>query len=223
MKLLAIDTSTEACSAAIYVDGAVCHREAVVQQQHAERILPMCEEVLAEAGVARTDLDALAFGRGPGSFTGVRIATGVIQGLGFALELPVVPISSLAALAQGAFRTHGAAAVLAGIDARMDEVYWGAFSVEDGLMRPQGEECVCAPGEVPIVAGVWFGAGTAWAVHGPALRSRHGAALHDADAQCFPLARDTALLAVDAYRRGAAVEAAHALPVYLRDRVVQRP
>ena len=225
MKLLAIETATEACSAALYVDGHILQRAEVAPQKHSELILPMCDALLAEAGLARAALDALAFGRGPGSFTGVRIGTGVIQGMAFALDLPVVPISSLAALAQGAFRAHRAQAVLTAIDARMDEVYWGAFREENGLMRAVGTECVRAPEAVPVPSGDedWFGAGTGWGAYERPLRGRLGERLKDCEADVFPVAQDVVTLAVADFNAGLAVAAEQALPVYLRDEVVRRP
>src|SRR5258707_1196536 len=121
MKLLALETSTEACSVALSLDGAVVERFEL-GQRHGERLLPMVQEILSESGVALTQLDALAFGRGPGSFTSLRIGAGVTQGLAFGADLPVVPVSSLAVLAQG----ENAAKILAAFDARMRQVYWGA-------------------------------------------------------------------------------------------------
>ncbi len=225
MKLLAIETATEACSAALYIDGEILHREQIAPQKHSELILPMCEELLDEAALARTDLTALAFGRGPGSFTGVRIATGVIQGLGFALELPVAPVSSLAALAQGAFTDLGTHRVLAAIDARMDEVYWGAFEVdESGLMRLVGEETLCPPDQAPVPeGGGWFGAGTGWSAYEAVLRERLDDRIDGCEGQRFPLAHSVALLGADMFNKGLAVPAEQALPVYLRDNVAQKP
>ena len=133
-KLLAIDTSTEACSAALGIGGDVRERYEFAPRQHAELILPMVDALLAEGQIKLKDLDGLAFGRGPGAFTGVRIATGVIQGLAFGAGLPVVPVSSLAALAQGAAPGHSS--IMSAFDARMGEVYWGAFAVDkQGLVR----------------------------------------------------------------------------------------
>ena len=139
MKLLAIDTATEGCSAALVNDQQLLTRMEVQPRKHAELILPMLDELLSEAGLAISQLDALAFGRGPGAFTGVRIATGVIQGIAFGADLPVVPVSTLRALAQRAFQEYQHANVLTAFDARMDEVYWASYQLaENGLMRLQG-------------------------------------------------------------------------------------
>lgn len=143
--LLALDTATEACSVALLHDGKVLSHYEVIPRLHAQRLLPMIKDLLAEAGVAMSALDAIAFGRGPGAFTGVRIAIGVVQGLAFALERPVLPVSNLAVLAQRAFREHGVSQVASAIDARMDEVYWGCYRETAGEMRLLGNEAVMAP------------------------------------------------------------------------------
>jgi tRNA threonylcarbamoyladenosine biosynthesis protein TsaB len=217
MILLAIETATEACSAALFTHGRVLSRHQVAPRGHADLILAMCDEVLAEAGIARSQLDAVAFGRGPGSFTGVRIATGVAQGLGYALEVPLVPVSTLATLAQGALRERGWPRVMAAIDARMGEVYWAAFSAgAHGLMGPAGPEKVSAPEDVLLPdAGAWCGAGTGWAAYGARLPAQ----VVERDGERLPYAHDLALLAVAAYARGESVPAAAAMPVYLRDDV----
>jgi Inactive homolog of metal-dependent proteases, putative molecular chaperone len=165
--LLALDTATEACSVALLHDGKVTSHYEVIPRMHAQKLLPMIKQLLANSGVALNALDAIAFGRGPGAFTGVRIAIGVVQGLAFALERPVLPVSNLAALAQGALREHGVQQVAAAIDARMDEVYWGCYKAEAGEMRLQGLEAVLPPERVALPegsSGDWFGAGTGGAM-----------------------------------------------------------
>lgn len=223
--VLAIDTATEACSAALMVAGEIAERYEIAPRRHAELILPMIDALLAEAGIALDRIDVLGFGRGPGAFTGVRIAAGVAQGIAFGAELPVVPVSTLAALAQGAVRTGGHARVLAAIDARMREVYWGAYQADEaGLMRLQGAECVSPPAEVPLPPeGKWFGVGTGWDAYGDALRARLDGRVNGSDGRCWPRARDVAMLAAAGYVAGEAVTADEALPVYLRDRVVAQP
>ena len=148
-RILAIETATEACSAALYVDGEVSERFQLAPREHALLILPMIDALLVDAGMSLGALDAVAYGRGPGSFTGVRIAASVAQGVAFAADLPVVAVSTLASLALGAMSATGQHSVMSALDARMNEVYWGLYEREPaGLPRLQGEECVCAPGHV---------------------------------------------------------------------------
>ena len=213
--LLALDTATEACSVALLHDGKVTSHYEVIPRLHAQKLLPMIKQLLADAGVALSAVDAIAFGRGPGAFTGVRIAIGVVQGLAFALERPVLPVSNLAALAQGALRQHGVTQVAAAIDARMDEVYWGGYQAHEGEMRLAGQEVVVAPERVVLPAGgEWYGAGTGW---GYAERLAVQVAAHDVTA--LPSALDVLSLAGYAWARGEAVAAEQAQPVYLRDNV----
>ncbi len=225
MKLAALDTATEACSAALAVDERIYVRAVEAPREHGDRILAMIDELLAEAGVAVAELDALAYGRGPGAFTGVRIAVGVSQGIAFAHELPLVGVSTLAALAQGAYRRHGTERVAAAIDARMGEVYWGAFALNDaGLMEPVVPESVASPEAIELPPGTgWHGIGTGWETYPEALAARMGTALTSDLGRALPDARDMLALARAAFARGEAVAAAEALPVYLRDRVADKP
>ncbi len=217
MKLLAIETATDACSAALSVDGELCERFDIAPRAHTERILPMIDELMAEAGITISQMDAMAFGRGPGAFTGVRIAVGVTQGIAFAADLPVVPVSTLAALAQGA----GGDRVLAALDARMNEVYWGAYQRNAaGLMERLGEECVSTPGDILCPQGDnWQGAGAGWMAYEAALLGRCTGQVVSWDGALLPRARDVALLGIAGYTAGQGVNAEQALPVYLRDKV----
>ncbi len=189
--------------------------------QHSSLILAMVDEVLAEAALALADLDALAFARGPGSFTGLRIGVGVVQGLAFGAGLPVVPVSSLAAIAQGQRQSH----VLAAFDARMSQVYWGAYRRgPDQVMTLVGDECVAAPGKVPLPeAGDWFGVGSGWDRYSDELIARLGDRVRDWAQGGHPHARDVARLGEVGLNNHEAVSAEQALPVYLRDNVVMRP
>ena len=216
MKILAFDTSTEACSVAVWADGATIER-LELGSQHSERILPMVQEVLAEAGLGLKQLDAIAFGRGPGSFTGLRIGAGVTQGLAFGADLPVVPVSSLAALAQGV----DAPKVLAAFDARMQQVYWGVYARNaQGLMGLQGGEIVIAPKDVPMPDGAgWMGAGGGWDQYAGELSLRLGDKIKEWRRQCLPRARHVAELGAAAFQAGQAVPPEQALPVYVRDEV----
>ena len=221
MKLLAIETATEACSAALYIDGEIIQRYAVEPRGHSELILSMMDELLTESGIGLTQLDALAFGRGPGSFTGVRIATGVIQGVALGAGLPVVSVSTLAALAQRYHEKTTVGRILAAFDARIKEVYWAAYRAGDaGHVEMVGEEKVCAATAVAVPAGGdWHGVGTGWRTYEHALRQRLGSRLTYVEADLFCSARDVATLGVAGFQAGRAVSAEHALPVYLRDKV----
>lgn len=215
--LLALDTATEACSVAVLHDGKVLSHYEVIPRLHAQKLLPMIKQIMADIGAPLSAIDAIAFGRGPGAFTGVRIAIGVVQGLAFGLDRPVLPVSNLAVLAQGAHRVQGATQVAAAIDARMDEVYWGCYAAVEGEMRLQGEEAVLAPEQVALpdaASGHWYGAGTGWGyVERLAVKP-------DAfDASALPHAQDLLTLARFAWARGEALPADLAQPVYLRDKV----
>lgn len=219
MKLLALETATDRCSVALRVDDRCVERADERPRVHARRVLGMVDECLAEAGIGLGELDAIAFGRGPGSFTGVRIAAGVVQGLALGADLPVVPVSTLAAHAVAARRLHGAESVAVCVDARMDECYWGLYRV-GGLMRVEtcGAERLARPETLalPDAAG-WFGAGTGWA-RWPAL-ARRLAPSAGLDAGLLPEAVDVVELAARDVAAGRTVAAGAALPVYLREEV----
>ncbi len=198
----------------------ILERFQLAPRQHARLLLPMVNEVLTEAGVKLGELDALAFGRGPGSFTGLRIAAGVTQGLALGAGLPVVPVSDLAALAQGAARERDATQVLACLDARMGEVYWGAYRRgPGGLVTPMSEERVSVPEAVACPApGDWHGAGQGFAAY-PALRSAPGGRIVETEPERVPRAADVLRLALAEAVAGNTVAAEAAIPVYLRDEV----
>lgn len=219
MNLLAIETSTEACSVALLCGERIVARSEIAPRRHAELLLPMCDAVLAEAGVARSALDAIAVGRGPGAFTGVRLAIAATQGIALALDVPVVPVSSLAALAMQA--PDDDAAILAVIDARMGEIYTGAFQRnDDGLVEAIGAESV---GKADVLdlprASAWNVVGSGWTTYADVLRDRLPAPPRWAEGDRYPQATDVALLAAPLFRAGKAVSAEQALPVYLRDKV----
>lgn len=218
MKLLALETSTEACSVALHVDGRVLARFRHAPRLQTELLLPMAEELLAEAGLTLAALDALAYSRGPGAFTGVRIAAAAVQAFAFARDLPVVAVSSLQTLAQGAWRVHGAGRVLAVFDARMDEVYAGAYARDGDLMQPLAPDCLCAPAALPAaLRGEWFAAGNGVAAHEAVLRGQCD--FTGVDATLFPSAEDVLPLALAQFAREGGQAAELALPVYLRDEV----
>ncbi len=222
LKLLAVDTSTDACSCALWTEGKCRELFEVAPQCHAELLLPMMEVLLAEAGLAPRQLDGLAFGCGPGSFTGVRIAAAAVQGIALAADLPVAPVSSLRALAQGTCRELGRNEALAALDARMQEVYWGAYRADaNGIMQVVTADLVCRPGSVPSPGpGAWFGVGSGWGAYAEALCQAMGGAPLGAAPDRHPRARDVATLGLEVLAMGQGVAAELALPVYLRDKVV---
>jgi tRNA threonylcarbamoyladenosine biosynthesis protein TsaB len=238
MKLLAFETSTEACSVALWLDGAVHERFELAPRRHAELALPWAEQLLARAGIAKSQLDAIAVGRGPGAFTGVRLGVAIAQGIALALDRPVVPVSTLAALAMQAWhlpasvhsplaldeaRANGSQTprfALAAIDARMGEVYLGAFQREGEGLRALQPEAVAKPGAVALPEGDgWLGVGTGFDAVDGALRTRLGARLAAVDAGALPHAADVARLAAMAFARGEAVAPERLEPAYLRDNV----
>jgi tRNA threonylcarbamoyladenosine biosynthesis protein TsaB len=222
-KLLAIDTSGDACSAALLLDGRIEQVLETAPRRHGELILGMMQQVLDDAGAGLCDLDAIAFARGPGSFTGVRIAVAVAQGAAFGAGLPLVPVSTLAAIAQGQFRRGGQRRLLVALDARMGEVYWGCFAIDGrGLAVSCCDERVCAPDQVEAPGGAgWFGVGPGWEVYGAELAARTGVTpdAHAGDAVCE--ARDLAVLGAAELAAGRQVPPELAVPVYLRDRVTR--
>jgi tRNA threonylcarbamoyladenosine biosynthesis protein TsaB len=235
MKVLAIDTATDNCSAALWIDEKIETRERLLERGHAEHILPMVDELLRSAQVALTELTAIAFGRGPGAFTGVRLAASVTQGLAFGAALPVVPVSDLRALAQHALtRAPRCTRVLACLDARMQEVYFGCFERSaEGLAVPVGEEHVAAPSQVCLPeawsnlhqsersgpAGI-CGAGPGFMAY-PLLVGLLPQASHGVQGELRPRAEDVVRLAVPEILAGRIFQAEQALPIYLRDDVTQ--
>jgi tRNA threonylcarbamoyladenosine biosynthesis protein TsaB len=232
VRILALDTATENCSAALLIDGRLSVRERLLPRGHAAQILPMIEELLGESGTALTSLTAIAFGRGPGAFTGVRLAASVTQGLAYAAGLPVVGVSDLRAVAQRLLGlVQGASRVVVLNDARMREVYWGCYERgADGLAAPVGEERVGGPESVRLPepwkqpgaqVGIWA-AGTGLAAY-PELKLNLTRALEGAREDLLPCAADIARLAVPEVLSGRLEPAEAALPVYLRDKVTQAP
>jgi tRNA threonylcarbamoyladenosine biosynthesis protein TsaB len=222
MNLLAIETATETCSVALSVNGAILERYQPAPRQHAELLLPWIGELLAEAELAYAAIDAIAFSRGPGSFTSLRIGIGVVQGLAWAADRPVIPVSSLAATAQTAAR-DGVGAALVALDARMDEVFTGVYVVnESGVMQPASAERVCPPESVgvPAVAEP-FGIGNGFERYG-ALAAL-AAQLKGVRADVWPKASSVLQLAQEWLKTNQPLAAELAQPVYLRDDVAKKP
>ena len=215
MKLLALETATEACSVALWLDGEVRERFEVAPRRHAELALPWAQALLADAGIARSQLDAIAVGRGPGAFTGVRLAIAIAQGIALALDRPIVGVSTLAALAMQGQGER----VLAAIDARMGEVYLGAFEHRADGMHLLGNEVVAKPGSAAIPEGSWVAVGTGFSAADGTLQQRLQGRLISADAKALPHAADVARLGAAAFMRGESVAAERMEPAYLRDNV----
>jgi tRNA threonylcarbamoyladenosine biosynthesis protein TsaB len=231
LKLLALDTSTEACSVALQLGADILSLDEVCPQQHSKRVLPMVQQLLNQAGVALKDLDGIVFGRGPGSFTGVRIGVGVSQGLAFGAGLPLYGVSTLAAMAQAAQRLHGADKVVAAIDARMAEVYLGCYQLDaNGLMQLLGTEIARKPlelaaADIPLsfvaaqVSGTApvFGVGTGFQTYAEALTAWQPVQI--SPQILFPSARDMLTLSTAAFAKGLFVAPELAEPTYVRDEV----
>lgn len=227
MKLLAIDTATEACSVALQMEQQLLTLDEVCPQQHSKRVLPMVQQVLAQAGISLSQLDGIAFGRGPGSFTGVRIGVGVVQGLAFGADLPVYGVSTLQAMAQAAKRLHQATHVVSAIDARMGEVYIAQFSVVSdtaspwhGLMQAVTPEQALKPSALPalqLATDAWA-VGTGLATYREAFMAWQ-AQLQVSSQILLPSAQDMLPFASVALALGDFTDAALAEPVYVRDEV----
>jgi tRNA threonylcarbamoyladenosine biosynthesis protein TsaB len=234
VKLLALESADKACSVALWLgsnglgsnglgsngqDGEVLERFEIAPRQQTLLLLPWVEAILAEAGLSLSQLDAIAFGRGPGAFTGVRVATSVAQGLAFSSDLPVVGVSTLAALAHAINQQYPQAeGLLPVLDARMGEVYLGAYlRDDDGLVTAMADDRVCAPEAVRDLPDIAWQAGGSGLVYAETLATKLTFA--GQDLALYPQAASVAALAARAFARGEAVAPENALPVYLRDKV----
>lgn len=222
MRILAIDTATEACSVALWNDGTTSAHFELCPREHTQRILPMVQDILTDNGISLTELNALAYGRGPGSFTGVRIGIGIAQGLALGADLPMIGVSTLATMAQGAWRKTGATRVLAAIDARMGEVYWAEYQRDEhGVWHGEETEAVLKPEQVTErllhLSGDWVTVGTGWPAW-PELGKECGLALRDGDV-LLPAAEDMLPIACQMLTAGNVVAVEQAEPVYLRNNV----
>lgn len=222
MNILAIDTSTQACSAAIYNGQDFYEQFDILPRQHAKSILPMIESVLTASGLTRNDIELLAFAHGPGSFTGLRIAASAIQGLAFALDKPVVGISTLRALAQTAFREHKVEKALTAVDARMGEIYWGVYQIDQNKrMQPLQPDCLTTANQVTRPANkLWCGIGNGWENNDGHFDTSFKRLLKTVYSKCYPHARDIAFLAEYEFNQGHVLEASQAQPIYIRNQVV---
>jgi len=218
-KILALDASTDACSVALSIDGVTSHIFELAAKSHTQRLLPMVDEILSAANCRLQELDAIAYGRGPGSFTGLRICMGVVQGLAFGANLPVIPISTLQAMAQGFLSENpdSSLPILVTLDARMDEIYWGLFSTDalalsdEFVMKPAD---ACEQEIIVALNNHFVAIGPGW--HYADLQTIVPARLVQ---NVHPNAKDILSLAVDAFQRGQTMSILDAQPVYLRDSV----
>ena len=216
MNLLALESSTEICSAALWRDGAVVARESADGQRNSEVLLPMVDAMLAAEGVARSDLDGVVFGSGPGAFTGLRIACGLAQGIAFGCDLPVAGVVTLRALAEAA----QAPRVVCCLDARMGEIYHAAYERDGDDWREVCAPTLCKPQAAPALEGDgWKGCGSGFAAFGDVLRAQYGKQLDGVIDGLAPHAREIAVLGARAFASGEAVAADLAAPLYVRNKV----
>jgi len=216
MRFAAIETSGDWCSVALWADGEIAAIERRAGQRHAELVLPMLERLLAQAGASLRGLEAVAFGAGPGSFTGLRIACGVAQGLAFARDIPLLGVPSLEAIAE----ESGASRAVVCLDARMHEVYYAALEKGPSGWREAIETQCVAPAAAPLPAGGgWYGCGNGFAVYREALAARFGGALEGMAPEAHASALAVARLAAPRLAAGQGVDAALAAPLYVRDKV----
>ncbi len=238
-KILAIETATEACSAALIIheDGANCANDAeqsvvsrfkLAPREHTKLILPMIEEVLEVGGCTINDIDAIAFGRGPGAFTGLRIAAGITQGLALSIDNPVIPVSTLSALAlQASQKNYSGEAIIAGLDARMGEVYWGIFEFKEGKLVLIGEEKVSKMHEVGEYINQsdsksFIGIGSAWDEYSLENSTKNSGQTLTIINKAFPTAIEIAKLAMVEYLAQRTVAVEEAQPVYIRNNVAEK-
>lgn len=212
IKILGIETATLGCSVALRVDNEYIERFEVAPRQHGKLLLPMIDELLSEGGFKLTDLDAIAFGRGPGMFTGLRMAAGVTQGLAYGANLPVISISSLQAVAQSAYAVSGNAKILAALDARMEEIYWCAYEEQNGLMQALQDESLMAPKDLPVdTLSGFVGAGSAWDEYHETLPN-----IEHWIEGIYPKGSTVTLLAMKDFQDGKLLQPEEALPSYIR-------
>ncbi|MBX3708902.1 MAG: tRNA (adenosine(37)-N6)-threonylcarbamoyltransferase complex dimerization subunit type 1 TsaB [Gammaproteobacteria bacterium] len=218
MKILAIDTSTAACAIAIQNEENIKLFDKVAPMQQAKLILPAIQTLLDSVSLTLTQLDAIAYGQGPGSFTGARIASSVAQGIGFAVNKPVIPLSSLAIMAQSAFIEHQCAKLMVAIDARMAQTYWALYeAVYDEHVKLVSQEIICTPENIDIPEGQdWYGVGDGWKSYQETFIKRLGFKPVTAYPSQFPTALAVLQLAKLSFSRGEWVNASEATPIYLR-------
>jgi len=223
MNILALDTCTESCSAALLYQGQIFERVEMTQRGHSDLILGMMEALFKGAGTSIGVIDAVAFGRGPGSFTGVRVGVGVAQGIAFARNIPVIPVSTLAAIAQGTFDQSDDDYVAVAMDARMGEIYAANYQRQEGVAALLDQEQVCPPEQfLPFTDQQWVGAGTGWREYNDILTEQFKGKLVRVNAERYPQASSIITLAQIEVKAGLLLPAEQAIPVYLRNNVAKK-
>lgn len=224
IKILALDTSTNACSVALCLDEAIHGEFEIAPRQHASLVMPMVKKLLDAQSMHLEDLDAIAFGQGPGSFMGIRIAAGIAQGLAFGAQLPVIPISSLQALAQAAYLETACERILAGWDARMQAIYWGGYTLQGKYMQSIIPDVLSAPAEITLPdQEAWLAAGNAWQEYAADLPRALTKSFLAERPDIYPSARAVAYLAIEKLEQGETFQPSQAQPVYLRNDVATKP
>lgn len=215
--ILALETATNACTAALQVGQKQYVRFEITPRQHARKLLPMIQSLLDEANIARTQIEAVAFGSGPGSFMGVRLAVGMAQGLAFGVNCPVIAVSTLQTIAQTAYQATQATNILAGWDARMGEIYWGAYQCDKvGIMQPQIEDQLSAPSQIDILSEIpYIAAGNAWFVYEDSLTQ----ITLDQRFDCYPRSQAMLSIAQSKWQKGEMISPDAARPHYCRHHV----
>ena len=216
LKILAFDTSSNYCSAALLVDGEILSQSILAEQRHSELLLPILQELLAKNGLALVQLDGIAFGAGPGSFTGLRIACGVAQGLAFGSNLPVIGISTLEALAQ----QTGGNSVITAIDAHLGEIYHAAYTKSSDSWESASTPTLCLPRYAPLILGNdWVGCGSAFNKYYDVLKNRYENVISRFEGSFVPQAREIAQLAELGFKKGLGVDPANIAPIYIRNKI----
>ena len=216
MNILALDTSTEHCSIALSLSGHIISEELLAGQRHSELLLPMLHELLAANDQTLSQLDGIAFGAGPGSFTGLRIACGVAQGLAFATNIPLIGVSTLEALAQ----KSGNNKVIATLDARMGEIYHAAYIKADDHWKTISEPTVCLPQNAPVLScDNWVGCGSGFDVYHKELSQLYNEQLHDIQLGLYPHASEIAQIAITEFTKEPGISSMDAVPIYIRNKV----
>jgi tRNA threonylcarbamoyladenosine biosynthesis protein TsaB len=224
VNLLGIDTSTRSTVLGLQLGSEVVDRTSPEVDTHSREILPSIDSLVKEAGISLEDLDAIVFGQGPGSFTGLRIAIGVVQGLGYGLGIPVVPVSSMACIAQSVIPAINPPLVFVGLTARLEEIYYGAYRFEDEIAVPVIPEGVVDVSELPqLQAGDWVGYGNAMPGLSTKIEEATGVSFNSISSEDVPTIRNLLSIGSLKFTRGESVNAIQATPVYLREQVASRP